>query len=86
MMRSGPEVLPVNSFEFCTATPPLGADDAAVILTHTGAKRASYEALDVAREHGAFTIAVSSTESSPRVALADELIHTCPPRLRPPTP
>ena len=78
MMRSGPEVLPVNSFEFCTATPPLGADDAAVILTHTGAKRASYEALDVAREHGAFTIAVSSTESSSRVDLADEVIHTCP--------
>ena len=78
LMRSGPEVLPVNSFEFCTDTPPIGADDAAIILSHTGAKRVSYEALDVAREQGAFTIAVSSTEPGPRVAVADELIHTCP--------
>ncbi len=78
MMRSGPEVLPVNSFEFCTDTPPIGAEDAAIILSHTGAKRVTYEALDVAREQGAFTIAVSSTEPGPRVAVADELIHTCP--------
>ena len=78
MMRSGPEVFAANSFEFCTDTPPIGAGDAAIILSHTGAKRVSYEALDVAREHGAFTIAVSSTEPGPRVAVADELIHTCP--------
>ncbi len=78
MLRSGPEVLPANSFEFCTDTPPLGTDDAVIILSHRGTKRSSYDALDLARARGAFTIAVTSMEPGPRITAADALIHTCP--------
>ena len=79
ILRSGPEAFAVNSFEFCTDTPPIGGDDAAIILSHRGTKQSSYDALDVARECGALTIAVTSTEPGPRITASDALIHTIPP-------
>lgn len=79
ILRSGPEAFAVNSFEFCTDTPPVGADDAVIILSHRGTKQASFDALDAARERGALTIVVASTEPGPRITAADELIHTIPP-------
>ena len=79
ILRSGPEAFAVNSFEFCADAPPVGADDAVIILSHRGTKQASFDALDAARERGALTIAVASTEPGPRITAADELIHTIPP-------
>lgn len=79
LLRSGPEAFAVNSFEFCTDTPPLGADDAAIVLTHTAAKQASFDALNLARERGALTVAVASTEPRGSLDAADAVIHTCPP-------
>ena len=79
LLRSGPESFAVNSFEFCTDTPPLGADDAAIVLTHTAAKQASFDALNLARERGALTVAVASTEPRGSLDAAHTVIHTCPP-------
>ena len=55
ILRSGPEAFAVNSFEFCTDTPPVGADDAVIVLSHRGTKQASFDALDAARERRART-------------------------------
>ena len=48
-----------QSFEFAHYPLALGADDAAVIITHTGTTSQSVEALRAARAMGALTIAVT---------------------------
>ena len=79
ILRSGPEAFAVNSFEFCTDTPGLTGDDAVIILSHTGAKQASYDALVAAKAGGALTIAVTCLDPDPRISAADALIETTQP-------
>ena len=76
IMSDGPEAFAHNSFEFCTATPAVTADDAVIVISHRGTKRSSYDALDVAVARGAYTVAITSTDPGPRIRVADAGIRT----------
>ena len=72
-----PEAQAWHSFEFVSYPPPaLGPDDAVIIISHRGTKTYSFEALDVATERGALTIAISSTDPGPRLAPAEIKFQT----------
>ena len=72
-----PEAQAWHSFEFVSYPPPaLGPDDAVIIISHRGTKTYSFEALDVAREKGALTIAISSTSPGPRLGPAEIKFQT----------
>ena len=73
---AGPESFAHNSFEFCTATPSVTADDGVIVISHRGTKRSSYDALDVAVASGAYTVAITSTDPGPRIQVADAGIRT----------
>ena len=49
------EVQGWHSFEFCAYPPPLSQDDAVIIISHRGTKTYSFQALELARERGAYT-------------------------------
>jgi glutamine---fructose-6-phosphate transaminase (isomerizing) len=66
-----------QSFEFAHYPLALGADDAAVIITHTGTTSQSVEALRAARAMGALTIAVTGHNPGEGILNADVRIETC---------
>lgn len=66
-----------QSFEFAHYPLALGAEDAAVIITHTGTTSQSVEALRVARAMGALTIAITGLNPGEGVLDADIRIETC---------
>ncbi|HTP43113.1 MAG TPA: SIS domain-containing protein, partial [Candidatus Acidoferrum sp.] len=66
-----------QSFEFAHYPLALGADDAAVIITHTGTTSQSVEALRAARAMGALTIAVTGHNPGEGILSADVRIETC---------
>ena len=68
-----------HSFEFCGYPPSLGPEDAVIILSHRGTKTYSFLALELAKERGAYTVAVTSTDPGPRLQVADVSLHTVPP-------
>ena len=76
ILNAGPEAFAHNSFEFCTATPSVTADDGVIVISHRGTKRSSYDALDVAVARGAYTVAITSTDPGPRIRVADTGIRT----------
>ena len=75
-----PEAQAWHSFEF-VAYPPagLGPDDGVIIISHRGTKTFSLEALNVARDCDALTIAISSTNSGPRLRAAGIRLETVEP-------
>ena len=66
-----------QSFEFAHYPLALGAEDVAVIITHTGTTSASVEALRTARKMGAIAIAVTGHNPGEGVLDADFRIETC---------
>ena len=68
-----------HSFEFCGYPPPLGPEDAVIIISHRGTKTYSFLALELAKEKGAYTVAVTSTDPGPRLQVADVSLHTVSP-------
>ncbi len=68
-----------HSFEFCGYPPALGPDDAVIVISHRGTKTYSFLALELAREKGAFTVAVTSTDPGPRLRVADVSFQTVSP-------
>ena len=72
------EVQGWHSFEFCAYPPPLGADDAVIVISHRGTKTYSL-ALELAKERGAYTVAVTSTAPGPRLHIADVSLNTVEP-------
>ena len=68
-----------NSFEFCSYPPPLRPEDAVIIISHRGTKTYSFLALELAKEKGAYTVAVTSTDPGPRLKVADVSLHTVQP-------
>ena len=58
------------------APPRVTADDAVIVISHRGTKRSSYDALDVANDLGAYTVAITSTDPGPRILAADAGIRT----------
>ena len=79
IMTDGPEAFAWNSFEFCTDTPAVTSDDGVIVVSHRGTKQSSYDALDVANDRGAYTVAITSTDPGPRVLAADAGIRTVEP-------
>ena len=73
------EVQGWHSFEFCAYPPPLSQDDAVIIISHRGTKTYSFLALELARERGAYTLAVTSTDPGPRIRVADVEFNTVAP-------
>ncbi|SFQ73806.1 DNA-binding transcriptional regulator, MurR/RpiR family, contains HTH and SIS domains [Amycolatopsis arida] len=59
-----------------TSAAVLGAGDVAVGISHTGATTDTIEALRVAREHGATTVAVTNFPRSPITEVADHVLTT----------
>ena len=68
-----------HSFEFCAYPPPLGPEDAVIIISHRGTKTYSFLALELAKERGAYTVAVTSTDPGPRLQGADTFFQTVTP-------
>ena len=66
-----------QSFEFAHYPLALGAEDAAVIITHTGTTSQSVEALRAAKAMGALTIAVTGFNPGEGILAADLRIETC---------
>ncbi len=75
-----------NAAEFVAYPPPLGTEDAVVIITHSGAKGSPLQALDMAKKVGALTICLSSSEAEPTVQHADLVLQTCERENRRPLP
>lgn len=57
----------------------LGAGDVAIGVSHSGSSRDIVEALKVAREHGATTVAITNVGKSPINKVADIVLHTSSP-------
>lgn len=66
-----------QSFEFVHYPPTLTADDAVVVITHTGTTSYSIGALRAGRAAGALTIAVTGENSGLATGEADHVITTC---------
>lgn len=59
-----------------TSAAVLGEGDVAVAISHSGATTDTVEALRVAREHGATTVAVTNFPRSPITSVADHVLTT----------
>jgi glutamine---fructose-6-phosphate transaminase (isomerizing) len=66
-----------QSFELIHHPLAFGANDAVIVITHTGTTTASVEALRVARVAGALTVAITGKMSGDGVRGADFHIETC---------
>ena len=72
----GPVIEVRHSFEFCAYPPPLDGDDGVIVISHRGTKTYSFLALEMAKSSGAYTVAVTSTDPGPRIAVADTQLQT----------
>ncbi len=66
-----------QSFEFVRYPPALGAEDAVVVITHTGTTSYSIEALRASKNAGAFTVAITGRKAGEGIQGADFQIETC---------
>lgn len=73
------EVQGWHSFEFCAYPPPLGQDDAVIVISHRGTKTYSFLALELAKERAAYTVSVTSTDPGRRLQVADTALNTVEP-------
>ena len=70
------EVQAWHSFEFCAYPPPLNEEDAVVVISHRGTKTYSFQALEMAKATGAYTVSVTSTDPGPRIQVAHAIFNT----------
>jgi glucosamine--fructose-6-phosphate aminotransferase (isomerizing) len=70
------EVQAWHSFEFCGYPPPLDQDHAVVVISHRGTKTYSFLALEMAKAHGAYTVAITATDPGPRIQIGDVTLNT----------
>ena len=73
---NGPQAHAWHSFEFCAYPPPLGRDDAVIVISHRGTKTYSFQALELAQSRGAYTVAITATNPGPRIQAADAHLTT----------
>jgi len=73
---AAPPVHAWHSFEFFSYPPPLGQDDAVIVISHRGTKTYSFQALELAHARGAYTVAVTATNPGPRIMAADMALQT----------
>ena len=72
------EVQAWHSFEFWAYPPALSRDDAVIVISHRGTKTYSFLSLELAKENGAFTVAITSTDPGPRIQVAEVMLNTVP--------
>ena len=72
------EVQAWHSFEFWAYPPNLSRDDAVIVISHRGTKTYSFLSLELAKDQGTFTVAITSTEPGPRIQVADVALSTIP--------
>ena len=72
------EVQAWHSFEFWAYPPDLSRDDAVIVISHRGTKTYSFLSLELAKERGAFTVAITSTDPGPRIQVAEVALNTVP--------
>ncbi|MSQ07000.1 MAG: SIS domain-containing protein [Dehalococcoidia bacterium] len=65
-----------HSFEFCAYPPPLGRDDAVIVISHRGTKTYSFQALELSKSRSAYTVAITATNAGPRIQEADVHLTT----------
>ena len=70
-----------HSFEFCAYPPELSSRDAVIVISHRGTKTYSFQALELAKERGAYTVSVTSTAPGPRLQIADTELNTVAPEV-----
>ncbi|MBX8632318.1 MAG: SIS domain-containing protein [Thermoplasmata archaeon YP2-bin.285] len=68
--------LPISSYEFVNYTPPIRDGDLSVVISHRGYKRYSRKSLQISREHGLQTVAVTGLNSSLSEGDADFILST----------
>ena len=73
------EIQACHSFEFCAYSPQLSSDDAVIVVSHRGTKTYSFQALELAKAAGAYTVSITSTEPGPRIRVADVVLNTVEP-------
>jgi len=66
-----------QSFEFVNYPLALGADDVAIVITHTGTTSQSVEALRAAKAAGALTLAITGQKPGDGIIGADFHVETC---------
>ena len=70
------EVQAWHSFEFCAYSPPLSDEDAVVVISHRDTKTYSFQALEMAKSTGAYTVSITSTNPGPRIQVAHAVLNT----------
>ena len=73
------EIQAWHSFEFCAYSPQLSSDDGVIVISHRGTKTYSFQALELAKAAGAFTVTITSTNPGPRIQVADVVLNTVEP-------
>lgn len=71
-----PEVQAWHSFEFCAYPPHLDDGDAVIVISHRGTKTYSFQALEMAKAKGAYTVSITATDPGPRIQAADAVLNT----------
>ena len=70
------EIQAWHSFEFCAYSPQLSSDDGVIVVSHRGTKTYSFQALEMAKAAGAYTVSITSTSPGPRIQVADVVLNT----------
>jgi len=73
------EIQAWHSFEFCAYSPQLSNDDSVIVVSHRGTKTYSFQALELAKAAGAYTVSITSTVPGPRIQVADVVLNTVEP-------
>lgn len=59
----------------------MGSQDAVIVISHRGTKTYSFQALELAKARGAYTVSVTSTAPGPRLQIADTELNTVAPEV-----
>ena len=70
------EVQAWHSFEFCAYSPQLSDMDAVIVISHRGTKTYSFQALEMAKAAGSYTVSITATDPGPRIEVADAVLNT----------
>ena len=70
------EVQAWHSFEFCAYPPKLSDADAVIVISHRGTKTYSFQALEMAKAAGSYTVSITSNNPGPRILAADAVFNT----------
>ena len=70
------EVQAWHSFEFCAYSPHLDDTDVVIVISHRGTKTYSFQALEMAKAAGCYTVSITAKDPGPRIQVADAVLNT----------